>query len=315
MIAPPIEVRARWRRIGGLLGAAIIVAGAILVVEGGPLSPWMRRTLDLPLGWSALILAMLLYQGAHFFRAVRLALLVGGPDVSLRGILSVHYQSAALGLVLPFKLGDLVRVALLRGLAGMTGGWTRALLTVWGERVTDAVVIGFFLVLLLLGDAAAIGDFGYLLLLYVFFVAGTLFVFLVVPENLKNLSFFVMRRYNGGLALGVLGGCQWASGFLSQSHGLFRRRVVTLLVLTGVVWGLEVASVGVVVHGMIPLDGSDPAVLKSLMDYLGLGSLVQMPAGLGLAAPGMVAIVLTRVPLLAVGLIASLEGGLVRHRR
>lgn len=162
-----MRVRRRWVLSG--IGVALLV-GLLALADpaavAGRLTSVAPASLALALAWGA---------GVAVVRAVRLSLLVGRPVTATRALGVVTVTQAAIGL-LPFRLGELVLVLMLRraGVAGTVRGlsflvvlrtldvmallaWAAFLTLATGIRLgTGAALLAFALLAALLGIVAGL---------------------------------------------------------------------------------------------------------------------------------------------------------------
>lgn len=266
-----------WRQRARQVEVLVLVAGvAVLVVLAvGSVTPTGRDRLQLAASWSVgLLAAALVYALGHLLRALRLAVLVHDPVVGARQILAVHLFSAGTGLLLPFRLGDVVRI---RATAVLVGSTTRGVVAVVVERLLDvAVVLGLTLV-----AAGAAG--GSLRALAPLLALSTVFVLLaaaaltVMPAYLRALSLYIVRRPDAPGGERLLTVLERALLVVDQAPQLVRRRTSTLVLLTALVWIAELSALGLAV----PALGQDPVRLSqgllSFLSSLSSGSIALLP--------------------------------------
>lgn len=190
-------------------------------------------------GWGTLIGACSLYILAHLLRALRLVVMIQDDRVGLRDTFSAHFVAAGASLLIPFKLGELFRVA---EVSRLLRSPLRAALLVWSERVLDLVAItGAMLFALVfrrdLFESAALG-----VMLTMAVVAGTLVAFYVMPEHLEGVKLLLIRRYTAPWSLGAVKVVDASQRLLLHAPDALRRKPATLVTLTVVIWTLEIAS-------------------------------------------------------------------------
>lgn len=192
-----------------------------------------------PSDWGPLFGAVSLYLLAHLLRALRLVVIVHDERVGLRDTFAAHFIAAGASLLIPFKLGELFRVA---EVARLVRSPVRAILLVWAERVLDLLAItGAMLVALAfrrdLADSAAMGVF-----LTIAVVAGTFIAFYVLPEHLESLKLALIRRTHAPWSLRAVQAVDASQRLLLHAPDAVRRRPATLVLLTAIIWTLEIAS-------------------------------------------------------------------------
>lgn len=212
---------------------------ALLLMSARLLSQFaqdLRLLPDFPLGIQALLAGIALYLCAHFLRVARLSLLIENASIGLRQICLVHLYTAAVSLILPFKLGEAYRVAELGILLRQSG---RALLLVWIERAFDIGLICLMLLFTAFFHPAAMDMMQPLIVISLAFTFTTLVAFGVLPENLRRLTLYVIRRYNSDRALSVLRLIDAIQGFIDQGRRLVRGKVLTVFAMSLGIWILE----------------------------------------------------------------------------
>lgn len=301
------------------------VTGVVLHA-GGLILLWSTcLAWPLPVKAVTALAGALLYALAQALRAVRLGVIVGDPERSLRRLTAAHFVGVAASFILPFKVGDLLRLTAIGTILGPVMGhktpparkapwWNglwRAFLVMWIERVYDAVAVSLLLLSLAAhagaGSLSAIGPVAVVLIV---FVVLTIVVLFVVPENLDGLSLFIARRYNGPRAVAALASLDLVYRLIAEGRRLAHRKGVTLATLTAGVWGLEVAAAARLLGD--DAGGSTGALLGFLSGTLSattaghLGGTAVYPTVIGL-------------PLIAAGLVAwyalALTGLATRHMR
>lgn len=269
------------------------VEAAVLIVGVGVLAGLATATL-LPSGrqWlgltgrasAALLAASLVYSLGHMVRGLRLAVLLNDPVVGLRRILMVHMLTSGVGLLLPFKLGDLVRMRITGVLVGSA---TRGVVAVVLERSLDVGVVLTISVVATASSNGAIHLLTPLLIVSAVFVVATIAAVTVVPDYLSSLSLYLVRRpaVPGGVRL--IAGLERILVVLDEAPRLLRRRTPTLVVLTGLVWLAELVALGLAVpvlaHDLVRLSSA----LASFLSSLSSGSVALLPGSLerALATP------------------------------
>lgn len=187
---------------------------------------------------SPLMIPVVIYGLAHVLRAVRLGVLLGAGRA--RRLLGLYFYTAACSAVIPFKLGELVRI---NEIAWWSGSYWRGLLIVWIERVFDVVALGAIALFILGVDAQEPKDFGLLLWAIGGFVFLTVLFFFVVPEQLCGLNLHVMRNYKGAKAVRILRMLDSFYKLFEQDRPLLAGKLVTLSLLTLFIWGAELLAV------------------------------------------------------------------------
>lgn len=189
-----------------------------------------------------------LYLASHLLRAVRLALLAT-PVLGLSGRSAalLHIVTAPASLLLPFKLGEILRYQQLYSL-GVKAGFMPPLIVLVLDRVLDAVLIGLvFLLLLAIAPETAV--FGNVIVLSLILIALAIMMFGFAPTALTALQRYVVTNHRAGLArrwLVVIDKLRIATRIGAQQ---IRDKAAALLVLSGAIWAAELAAMALVLWG------------------------------------------------------------------
>ena len=254
------------------LGGAALLVAAVLVI-GRP------SIFDLPSFIDGdvvgrLLAAAVLYVFSHLIRFLRLVVLLRNPALRLRRVLQVHLMTAGLGVLLPFKLGDLVRI---REVGVVAGSWRTGLLAVWLERALDAAVLAVLVLITVLGVSESLPLLTPFLVVGTVFVAATAMAIAVLPENIRALMLHIVRRPFGERSVPVLRALRVTLDILHEAPNLLRGRVLTLLLLSAMIWGSEIAVVSIAVPGAAEGVSELSTALLSLLSGVSSGASPLMP--------------------------------------
>lgn len=187
--------------------------------------------------WAAVLAAAALYGLAHALRAARLALLAAPAlNMHVRTVVLLHFHTAPVSFIVPFKLGELYRWQQLAWLSRNPGG---SLLIVLMDRMLDALV-------LLLALAAAAGIGGRMPpgtpvvagLLALATMLG-LFVVLVAPGCLEALQAYILQNHSAPRARRVLRIVDASRLMISSVRERLHGNLTLLLFLSAVIWMIE----------------------------------------------------------------------------
>lgn len=274
----PHPVRAALRT--GLRGAGLLlvlwvaVASALVIVRG----PVPGVAASAP---ATVLAAFALYASGHLLRIVRLMLLLGNARLSVRRLAAFHFFTSGVGLAAPLRLGDVFRAV---ELGSLTGGVVHGITFVWIERVLDAVFLTPMLVLLIfltvgeLPDAA--GTYGGFVLTIFSFVAASVVLVALVPDNLRRVGTYMIRRYERPWTLLVLRGIDEIRAAARRVPLLLRGKLASLLALSMLIWLFELASFAVALLSWEP--GANPFTgLLAFLSQTAGGALPAVLASLG----------------------------------
>lgn len=216
---------------------------------------WTLTYLGPPRGWaSTLALVVPLYFLGQGLRALRLFLLTYDRRIHFGDLALVQVMSAAACQLIPFKLGELLRI----GLVGkLQHDPTRALLAVWAERIYDITACTLILTLpLTFGDSPPAHPV--FLALAATFLFMSFFLFLVLPENLSRLKRYLLLRHADRRSLRLLQLVDQLHVVLRQAGDIWRSHWATVTWLTIAIWGIELSWISVLVWHIVPSPGAHP---------------------------------------------------------
>lgn len=193
---------------------------------------------------AGLALPLLVYGLAHVMRAVRLGVLLRANRA--RRLLWLYLYTAACSALIPFKLGELARI---NEIAWWSGSYWRGILIVWIERTFDIIAIGTMAALIVLSGVQEPRDIGLLLWVIGGFVFVTVCFFFIVPEQLQSLNLHVIRSYKGAKAIYMLRLLDAWYRLFEQVRPLLTGKVVTLSLLTVLIWGCEFLALALMLDG------------------------------------------------------------------
>ena len=203
--------------------------------------------------WWAVLTAAVLYGAAHVLRAARLALLAAPAlNMRVRTVVLLHFYTAPVSFIVPFKLGELFRWQQLAWLSRNPGG---SLLIVLLDRMLDALV-------LLLALAAVAGFAGRIApgamsiagLLTLATVIG-LFVVLVAPGCLRALQAYILQNHSAPRARRVLRFVDASRLAVGSARERLRGNFLLLMFLSAAIWVIESAMLVLLAQ---QVSGPDP---------------------------------------------------------
>lgn len=200
---------------------------------------------------AASTIALLIYLLAHFFRAIRLQLIIGLGRIRFTALLGYHSFLAFTTAAVPWKAGELLRVTEAYRLLNNDA---RGLFAVWVDRLFD---VGVILIVLFpwifLGRAEQA--------VHVVFWAAASFllasfaILLFVPGAVASFSrALLLSRSNRSMLL--LRFCAAARNMLNHFPRIDRATFALLLLLTVAIWICEIGTIFFVLYVVAELDGS-----------------------------------------------------------
>lgn len=217
-------LRKRTAQVWIAVGVSLICA----VLAFGFAGPYLG---NLPA--TAIVFAGLLYLISHSLRAFRLALVsIDILGISGRSTALMHFATAPVGLFLPFKLGELLRLHQLWRLSG-TG--TYAVVTLLIDRMYDSLfLVPFLLVLLTLGNAPTA-----LILLTLLAATIPLVVVVLGPKLLTEAQRYVVVHHNNPRTLALLPRINALRIVVVRATAVARRRALEISLLSFLIWLTE----------------------------------------------------------------------------
>ncbi|MGE0830308.1 MAG: lysylphosphatidylglycerol synthase domain-containing protein [Hyphomonadaceae bacterium] len=272
----PAKLTVRWGagRLGAMAHlilslAAAAALGYLAFATLPPLLSGGMLAVDPYVSGRALLLAAGIYVVGHAFRAMRLALLIGGWDVGLRLIASFHFMSAGVSLAAPLKLGEVYRIA---ELSNLIGAFTRAVEIVWWERVLDVLAL-VVIMLVAMNDVSNVNFqpfMGVLVIALVFICVSALALF-VLPDNLRRASILIIRRYDSRVTIPLLKFIAAVRGAILEAPRLVQGKIGSLAALTLLIWTCEIGCLAEVLSALGYTIAQAPDSLLSFLSVLARG--------------------------------------------
>lgn len=249
--------------------------GLLLVVVIGWL--WFRASDVASFGretqWAGLVGITLLYLGSHVLRMLRLVLLTLDDRNKAFPLVAAHTLTAFPSSFLPFKLGEILRLAAFYQVFEQR----QKALAVWlAERFGDVVVISTFIMGLYLFDVQVVP------------AMRTVFVLFVLASGLSFLGFFAVAKIfvylNRHLVLtsyttrglAVLRASQILRRLEIAIYKSIEGRISGFLLLSVLIWSLEILALSLFIN---KLEIGDP----DLAALFTSGLLASLPGGGGVS--------------------------------
>lgn len=229
MLAEPIRVRRRTRAFLVLLPLAAIILSL----------PFYRVFDAVPAArdaWAAVLAAAILYGASHVVRAARLALLAAPAlNMHVRTIVLLHFHTAPVSFIVPFKFGELYRW---QQLAWLSRNPVGSLVILLLERTLDAVVLlAVLAVVIVVGGQPPHTEL--LSGLLALATALGLFAILIAPGCLEAMQAYILRHHSAPSARRLLRVVDSARLVTSGANERLRGNAVLLLSLSAAIWALE----------------------------------------------------------------------------
>ncbi len=300
-----------WIRLTLMTGAML----ALLWLGGLTATAALRGDLDLSgVRIETLAFAATLYLASHGLRIIRLALLIGGWRVGFRTVVAFHLMTAAIGILAPLKLGEIYRVI---ELGNLVGSGVRGFMIAWWERAFDVTAILVMIAVALANTAPEThGVFYGIAALAGAFVAGTVLIFFVAPENLRRVSVLIIRRYDYSWTVPLLHGIDAARRAIRQAPVMVEKKVASLITLTVLIWTLEIVCFAIMIPAFADSLGLASEGLLSFLSSVTRGETII--SGLDVTHTNVDLrhyLAATQAPLAFLGLIACAAYAFLRYGR
>ena len=227
--ATPVAMSRPAKRTDAARTAFVAGAAVFVVIATLALLP-----LTGPLPLVSALAAGLLYLVSHLLRAFRLAILsVEMLGVSGRTTVLMHFATAPISLALPLKLGELTR---LYELWRLSGTLVYSVVVLLVDRMYDSLFLVPLLAILLLQNDASPA----LIVLTCVAAFVPLAVIVVGPRLMTEVQRYVVAHHNDAGTLGTLRGIDAVRRVVTHAARVARQQAPTLVVLSLLIWLLEV---------------------------------------------------------------------------
>jgi uncharacterized protein (TIRG00374 family) len=293
------------RHVGKLVASAIITFGIVYTVHKGGLKFLPEGGDFQRVRWWTLSLYLVVWLGMTWFRSVRWRYLLRSiADVSRKRLFAVSCIGFAAILLMPFRLGEIVRPYLIRTptnqreRSGRAITLTAATSSVVAERIIDglylSVVLAVALVLVptihplpsrvvgLPVTVAQVRWSGYAMLAVFAAAFATISIFYFARSWAHRTTLAVIGKVSTSLAESISSMCEkFADGLHVFGRG---RDAIGFLFETSLYWGLNVLGMWLLAWGcgVVHADGSSPSFGEAcaLMGMLGCAILIPGPPGM-----------------------------------
>lgn len=230
MPRPQAKVRLSTRALLIVLPLAAIALSAPLYQISGAF-PVLREV------WAAVLAAAVLYAMSHVLRAARLALLAAPAlNMHVRTVLLLHFHTAPVSFIVPFKLGELYRWQQLAWLSRNPAG---SLLILLLDRMLDAIVLLIVLAVLAATGGSMPPHTALISGLLALATVLGLFAVLIAPGCLEAMQAYILQNHSAPRARKALRIIDSTRLMFSNARERLRGNVVLLLFISAVIWALE----------------------------------------------------------------------------
>lgn len=181
-----------------------------------------------------------LYIFSHLLRGVRLAMLcVPTIGLSARTAFLLHTATAPLSVLLPLKLGELVR---LQQLFARSAKLLPSIMVLVVERLLDSSALLIFFVCLQIYGSTLSDSARILLWVVVTIVAASAVIFMLAPAALSSLQRYVLKYHNRKRALMALRYIDFFRRAVNLGADQLRHQGLQLGLITLLIWLFELFS-------------------------------------------------------------------------
>lgn len=132
------------------------------------------------------------------------------------------------------------------------------------ERVFDVALILILLALALAYGSELSPDLAPVLAASILFVTITAVALLLLPDNLRRIGSYVIRRYDRPWTVRVLRGIANARAVIGSVSHMLKGRYSSLFSLTVMIWALEILCLGLILNAAWVEGGPVDALLRFL---------------------------------------------------
>lgn len=296
-------------------GRFIATAGALLCLVAGII--YIGPAL-LPEPFPAAIMSMLACLLAHCFRAMRLSIIAGALlKIPARTTFLLHFATVPFAIIPPFKAGEIVR---LYNLWLVGRNLSESIVTVVLDRLFDAIMLIFVLGWLVLnghivGSMSSVGNSIQGMIIAVTITAGI--CFLIGPRALSGLQRYVVIHHTGRDTLVSLRFIDVLRKGTTDGEKLLRQQGAVLMMITVLIWGVELSAAALLTHLAVLRDFHDAGVLlinRATQEWQAAISTNIDPA-LAVSAAGNILVVLAVWPFAVLGYLSRIVAPVPRSRR
>lgn len=226
-----------------VLLVAVPLAAVILFASSYPVLDMLPVLHE---AWVAILAAMALYAASHVLRAARLAVLAAPAlNLHVRTVLLLHFHTAPVSFIVPFKLGELYRWQQLAWLSQNVAG---SLLILLLDRMLDAIVLLVVLAVLvgigghMSGGTAAVAG------LLALATALGVFAVLILPDCLEAMQAYILQNHSALRARRVLRVVDSTRRMINSVRKRLQGNVVLLLFISATIWACESCMLVVLTH-------------------------------------------------------------------
>ncbi len=219
-------------------------------------------------GQSLLVLAGLAYLFSHLLRGLRLYLLAFERRQMALGLVAVHFSTAWINVLLPFKLGEIVRLV---SFTAVTPQRVHGPAIWFIERLSDAIML-----IALIGISTTIWTLPplvqWFLLLLIFFSVASILSIWAISELSAYLYTHLMLRSRSKRGLRLLKLIILYRKIADEVLALIIGRLASVIAVSAAIWSFEIISVALLASSFPPAKDYMFALVQSLTGQLSISS-------------------------------------------
>ncbi len=193
----------------------------------------------LPGNAGSLVPFVIFFALAHLFKAARFYLVLLEQDIPLKSYLFLYARTTLVNLVVPFKLGELYRVAAVYNVTGKgdrTPHGAMSVLSVCVDRFFDtAALLSIILPFGLIYGGSI--EFAPLMLFLALFIFAL--VYLSVPKSYLYLNEYIIMYRQTRRSVSILKWLEVIKEWYEFTHGLIKGRAPMIIIASFLGWGAE----------------------------------------------------------------------------
>jgi len=182
------------------------------------------------------------YFLAHIVRAIRLFIIVGIRAPSIRSLIYTQLMTNGVNLLLPFKLGEVYRIV---EFSRLFKNSSTTIYSIVLERFLDLVFLLLVLLILIKSFGASPEvESGLSIIFYISFsllILALIFIY-IIPNNINELRLFIAKNSSKERGIRWLKRLKYVDLSINKTFYGVKNNSSTILLLTLVIWALEVCS-------------------------------------------------------------------------
>jgi uncharacterized membrane protein YbhN (UPF0104 family) len=192
-----------------------------------------------------IIISAFFYLLSHLLRSFRIAIMLNRQDISLTELIEKQYLTNGINIIIPFRIGEIYRMYAFNE---VIDNYQTSVITVITERALDFLILFIGLITTIFIVRPELESLNIPLVIAFVFILSALFIYYVLPENIKAFNLFVAKRYSTKSAVRVLSVTGKLNEIITEMKNTLSQKVMTLVVLTVMIWSCEMLGFFFVLH-------------------------------------------------------------------